>query len=807
MSLLLLSSLTASRRVLVRHNATGQRFDQMATVVKGPAMIARSLHHKKGLRAIQASIDQVRGHTLGTSLKRAFETRNDLKKARRVVVKLGSAVITREDQNGLALGRLASIVEQISQLQNEGREMLLVSSGSVAFGKQRLLNEIRMSMSMRETLYARKDTRAMGQSFLEPRAAAAVGQSGLMALYDAMFTQYGVNIAQVLVTKPDFYNPVSRVNLRTTFSELLALNIVPIVNTNDAVVSPSTPDFELNPANPDANVVETPGIIIHDNDSLAAHLAVEVGADLLILMSDVDGVFNLPPGTEGSRLFTTFSPTKHGLVKFGSQSKVGTGGMESKVYSAAWALERGVSVVICNGEEEQGVNKVVQGKPVGTFFTDAKQEHVAAEVLASDARKGSRKLQSLTADQRADVLRRLADLLQNRKQDILRANSLDMAASDSAGLSKPLLSRLFLTPEKLNSLSSGLNQLAESTLSCLGRPLKRTLLADGLKLTQVTVPIGVLLVIFESRPDVLPQIAGLSIATGNGLLLKGGKEAINTNNYLNLLVKEALSTYDASEAIGLINTREDVSNLLALDNYIDLVVPRGSNELVRTIKEQSRSIPVLGHAEGVCHVYVDEDADFEKATRIVRDSKCDYPAACNAMETLLIHIKHIESGLFSQICAKLKSEDVTIHAGPKLKKLLQFGPPLAKSMRTEYSGLECTIEVVDDVDEAINHINAYGSSHTDTIVTNDAENALKFKHSVDSACVFHNCSTRFADGYRFGLGAEVGISTSRIHARGPVGIEGLLSTKWIVDGDGHTVRDFADGHRAYKHLSLPTTTD
>ena len=230
-----------------------------------------------------------------------------------------------------------------------------------------------------------------------------------------------------------------------------------------------------------------------------------------------------------------------------------------------------------------------------------------------------------------------------------------------------------------------------------------------------------LLVIFESRPDSLPQVAALAMSSANGLLLKGGKEAANSNRYLMELVKEALSSVGAANAISLISTREDVGDLLSMGKHIDLVIPRGSSELVRSIQEQSKHIPVLGHAEGICHVYVDKDADLSKALKIIRDSKCDYPAACNAMETLLIHESHMKGNFFSDVCNMLQKEGVKVNSGPKLRQLLTFGPPPAKSMRTEYGALECAIEVVSDLDDAINHIHKHGSGHTDVIVTETAK--------------------------------------------------------------------------------------
>ncbi|XP_026301997.1 delta-1-pyrroline-5-carboxylate synthase isoform X2 [Apis mellifera] len=726
-----------------------------------------------------------------------FNDRSQLNYTRRLVVKLGSAVITREDEHGLALGRLASIVEQVAECQNGGRECIMVTSGAVAFGKQKLAQELLMSLSMRETLSPGGHMRKRSGTPLEPRAAAAVGQSGLMSLYDAMFAQYGVKLAQVLVTKPDFYNEETRNNLFSTLSELLSLNIVPIINTNDAVSPPPHVDEEV------AGSGGRRGISIKDNDSLAAMLAAEIQADLLILMSDVDGIYNLPPWQDGAKMLHTFSMDLRDTIKFGQKSKVGTGGMDAKVNAALWALDRGVSVVICNGTQEKAIKNILSGRKIGTFFTQTTEISMPVEVVAEEARTGSRTLQALRPEERASCINTLADLLESRQKEILEANRKDLEAAEKTGLAKALLSRLSLTPAKLKSLSSGLRQIANDSLTNVGRVLRRTKLAESLELRQITVPIGVLLVIFESRPDSLPQVAALAMSSANGLLLKGGKEATNSNKYLMELVKEALGPVGAANAISLISTREDVGDLLSMGKHIDLVIPRGSSDLVRSIQEQSKHIPVLGHAEGICHVFVDRDADLVKALKIIRDSKCDYPAACNAMETLLIHESHMKSNFFNDVCSMLQKEGVKVNSGPKLRKQLTFGPPAAKSMKTEYGALECAIEVVSDIEDAINHIHKYGSGHTDCIVTENKERATYFQREVDSACVFHNASTRFSDGYRFGLGAEVGISTARIHARGPVGVDGLLTTKWVLQGNGHAAADFGEGGEVWLHQSLP----
>ncbi|CAB3246843.1 unnamed protein product [Arctia plantaginis] len=731
--------------------------------------------------------------------QRTFTDRSQLKYARRLVIKLGSAVITREDGNGLALGRLASIIEQVAECHHEGRECIMVSSGAVAFGRQKLTQELLMSLSMRETLSPSDHTREDAGSILDPRAAAAVGQSELMAMYDAMFSQYNVKIAQVLVTKPDFYNEETKKNLFCTLSELISLNIVPIVNTNDAVSPPMY-------IHDDTVVPGTgkKGLGIKDNDSLSALLAAEIQSDLLIMMSDVDGIYNKPPWEDGARMMHTYTSKEKDQVQFGQKSKVGTGGMDSKVNAATWAMARGVSVVICNGMQEKAIKTIISGRKVGTFFTDcATTSPTSVDVLAENARTGSRVLQTLSAADRASAIYALADKLVEKQDLILEANSKDLEKATKEGLAAPLLSRLSLSPSKLKTLSIGLKQIADSSHENVGRVLRKTKLAENLVLRQVTVPIGVLLVIFESRPDSLPQVAALAIASGNGLLLKGGKEAANSNKALIELVKESLRTVGADDAISLVSTREEISDLLCMENHIDLIIPRGSSELVRSIQKQSQHIPVLGHAEGICHVYVDKDADHFKALKIVRDSKCDYPAACNAMETLLIHEDHVPGTLFNDICNMLKKEGVKIHAGPKLSSQLTFGPPAARSMKFEYGAMECCIEIVQDMDGAIDHIHKFGSSHTDVIVTENECTAKRFLTAVDSACVFHNVSSRFADGFRFGLGAEVGISTARIHARGPVGVEGLLTTKWILEGTDHTAAEFNEGKRTWLHETLP----
>ncbi|KAJ6850920.1 delta-1-pyrroline-5-carboxylate synthase-like isoform X2 [Iris pallida] len=332
----------------------------------------------------------------------------------------------------------------------------------------------------------------------------------------------------------------------------------------------------------------------------------------------------------------------------------------------------------------------------------------------------------------------------------------------------------------------------------IGHVLKKTELADGLILEKTSCPLGVLLIVFESRPDALVQIASLAVRTGNGLLLKGGKEATRSNSVLHKIVTGAIPDSVGQKLIGLVTSRDEIPDLLKLDDVIDLVIPRGSNKLVSQIKESTK-IPVLGHADGICHVFVDKLADMDMAMRIVLDAKIDYPAACNAMETLLIHKDLLDTSGFNDLVVQLRAKGVALCGGPLASAKLDI--PLAHSFHHEYNSMACAIEIVDDVLAAVDHINFHGSAHTDCIVTEDREVAEIFLNQVDSAAVFHNASTRFCDGARFGLGAEVGISTSRIHARGPVGVEGLLTTRWILRGSGQIV----DGDKGvtYTHKNLP----
>ncbi|XP_027913507.1 delta-1-pyrroline-5-carboxylate synthase-like [Vigna unguiculata] len=713
-------------------------------------------------------------------MENADPCRHFLKDVKRIIIKVGTAVVTRQDGR-LAVGKLGALCEQIKELNSLGYEIILVSSGAVGLGRQRLRYRKLINSSFADL--------QKPQIELDGKACAAVGQNSLMALYDALFSQLDVTSAQLLVTDNDFRDKDFRKQLSETVKSLLGLKVIPIFNENDAVSTRKAP-------------YEDSSGIFWDNDSLSALLALELKADLLILLSDVEGLYSGPPSDPRSKLIHTYIKEKHqNEITFGDKSRVGRGGMTAKVKASIHAAEAGIPVIITSGYAAENILKVLQGQLIGTLFhKDAHKwapiKEVNAREMAVAARDCSRRLQAMSSEERKQILLKIADALEAHQEDIRVENEADVAAAQEEGREKSLVARLVLKKEKLATLANNIRIIANME-DPIGRVLKRTELAEGLILEKTSSPLGVLLIVFESRPDALVQIASLAIRSGNGLLLKGGKEAKRSNAILHKVITEAIPDSVGAKLIGLVTSRAEIPELLKLDDVIDLVIPRGSNQLVSQIKSSTK-IPVLGHADGICHVYVDKSADLEMAKRIVLDAKIDYPAGCNAMETLLVHKDLVAKGWLNNIIVDLRTEGVTLFGGPKASPLLNI--PLARTLHHEYNSLTCTVEIVDDVYAAIDHINLYGSAHTDSIVTEDHEVADVFLRQVDSAAVFHNASTRFSDGARFGLGAEVGISTSRIHARGPVGVDGLLTTRWILKGSGQIV----DGDKAisYTHKDL-----
>lgn len=426
----------------------------------------------------------------------------------------------------------------------------------------------------------------------------------------------------------------------------------------------------------------------------------------------------------------------------------------------------------------------------------------AVERAARDAKEASYRLQSLTQAVRNEALQEIAAALQDHSQLIISANEKDLHESEKAGLNQVLLKRLRYDRKKIAESVESLSSLVRQE-DPIGRTVSRTELDTGLILERVTCPIGVIGVIFESRPEALVQISALCLKSGNAAILKGGSEAHHTNEVLAKVIIKAVSDVDQrfEGAVQLLSTREEINKLLSLDQLVDLIIPRGSNQLVKFIQSNTK-IPVLGHADGICHTYVDERADLDLALRVCYDAKVQYPAVCNAMETLLVH-DSVAMEFLPAMAERYRQAGVELRGDEGARTFMEMKEATEDDWSTEYNDLVLSIKLVSSLDEAIAHINKYGSHHTDAIITSDERSARRFMDEVDSSSVMCNCSTRFADGYRYGLGAEVGISTNKTHARGPVGLEGLTIYKYRLTGSGHIVADYSgEGARSFVHRKL-----
>ncbi len=420
----------------------------------------------------------------------------------------------------------------------------------------------------------------------------------------------------------------------------------------------------------------------------------------------------------------------------------------------------------------------------------------------SKVRDAASLLAASTDEQRKQALTLIADALTRSKDEIFSQNQKDLGNAEKDGIPKPILHRLHFSEEKLSSVTKGLLELSQLA-DPIGKVREKRELDPGFILEKRTFPIGVIGMIFEARPDALVQIAGLALRSGNGIILKGGREATLTNRALVKVIQNATKDLPfGSDWILGIESHADVDTLLKAEGYVDLLIPRGSNAFVRFVMDNTR-IPVIGHADGICATFIDQSADQDKAIPVCVDAKIQYPAACNATETFLVHEK-IASSFLPKLAKALSENGVKIHADDKALPYMEGAiAATEKDFDTEYLGLECAVKVVPSVEQAVRHIQAHGSHHTDAILTQDKKSADYFVSKVDSADVFVNCSTRFADGFRFGLGAEVGISTSKLHARGPVGLDGLMTTKWILCGDGQTVAEYSGANgKSFHHTEL-----
>ena len=420
--------------------------------------------------------------------------------------------------------------------------------------------------------------------------------------------------------------------------------------------------------------------------------------------------------------------------------------------------------------------------------------------VAAQMKLESSAMAASSAEQRNDALVRIKEALVANSEKIFSANAEDLAAAEKNGIAPAIVKRLRFDDHKLADVCAGIDGLV-GLPDPVGRVLLRRELDEGLTLVRQSCPIGVIGVIFEARPDALVQISSLCIKSGNCAILKGGSETLHTNKALFQVIHAAAVDAGLPEGcLYQVEAREDIALLLDCFGLVDLLIPRGSNSFVRYIMDNTK-IPVMGHADGICHIYVDEDADVEKSVGVVVDAKVQYTAACNAVETLLVH-RGIAPTFLPALARALGAEGVTIRGTEEVQAIVPCDPATESDWSTEYLALTISVKLVDSVDEAISHINRYGSHHTDAIMTENDATADHFMQLVDSAGVYQNCSTRFADGFRYGFGAEVGISTSKLHARGPVGLDGLVTYKYKLYGHGQIVGDYASGRSQFHFRDL-----
>ena len=426
---------------------------------------------------------------------------------------------------------------------------------------------------------------------------------------------------------------------------------------------------------------------------------------------------------------------------------------------------------------------------------------ISLVALAQKTRNAARQLGTQTADVKNRAIAAIAEALEANATEILTANAADCAAATAEQIAPALYARLKLDEAKLKAAIAGVRDVGRLADPIGVIQINREL-DEGLVLKRVTCPLGVLGVIFEARPDAVMQISSLAIKSGNGVILKGGKEAIRSCEALVKAIHQGLAQTEIDPSVvQLLTTREETLELLKLDQFVDLIIPRGSNSFVRFVQDNTR-IPVLGHAEGICHLYVDRTANIEKAIKIAVDSKTQYPAACNAIETLLVH-QAIASEFLLEAASALQAKNVDLRGDERTREILNITAATEADWITEYSDLTLAIRVVDSLEAAIEHINTYGSRHTDAIVTEDLTSAQTFLAQVDAAGVYHNCSTRFADGFRYGFGAEVGISTQKMPPRGPVGLEGLVTYKYQLVGNGHIAATYSGTNaKPFTHQDL-----
>ncbi|MBI5224375.1 glutamate-5-semialdehyde dehydrogenase [Candidatus Micrarchaeota archaeon] len=721
--------------------------------------------------------------------------------AKRIVIKVGSNVLTTPEGK-LDLNKMMEIAEIVSKLKEQGKQVILVSSGAVAAGKMRLgLNGGDL----------KKLTLGMQQS------SAAIGQSILMEHYNNFFAKHHQIAAQLLLTPEDFADELRHANVQSTLDMLLSLNAVPIVNENDPVSVDELgicllPEETLSEKMKLA--LKNKGIYLEkclpgqkvfgDNDMLSALVAKTVSANLLVLLSDVDGLYTCNPKGENAnaaRLIDHVLEIDEDMEKMAAADcgDNGRGGMASKVKAAKYAASHGTPVIIANGKNQVMLPKLFQGERVGTFFEtkqyaeektlEGKRDVREKLTPKLTAAKNSTTVLGIMADkEKNEALLVLAKAIRAYSPDILAANQLDVDAAKRKGVKDSLVDRLTLNANRIEEMAK-MCEFVSSLKDPVGEKMDNWAVKSGLNISKIRVPIGVIGVIYESRPNVTVDSVALCLKSGNAIILKGGSDALNSNIAIVKIVRQALrKTKIPEEAVQFLDGgREEANELMKASSYVDLIVPRGGANLIDTVRKNS-VVPVLETGVGNCHIYVDKEADLEMARKIVLNAKCQRPGTCNAAEKLLIH-KDVAASFLPNVAKELHERKVELRCDKESMKILENSKiPLKlateEDWKMEYLDLIMGIKIVNSLEEAILHIGKYGTKHSEAIITKNSASSTKFMKEIDAAALYHNASTRFTDGSEFGFGAEIGISTQKLHARGPVGLRELTSYKYLIEGAG-----------------------
>ncbi len=669
----------------------------------------------------------------------------------RVVVKIGTNVLVSASGR-LDLSRMRDLAEEVCDLHDKGSKIVVVTSGAIAAGRDKLGLE------------------AKPESLPLQQASAAVGQGVLMAHYSSFFEKRGKKIAQLLVTEDDFEGE-RLANLLNTFETLFALGVIPVVNENDSV-STSELEFSRNGGTFRA---------FGDNDMLSALIASALKAGALVLLSDVDGLLD-----GRNRVVRAVEEIDGSTYALDRRNGRGRGGLASKLKAARKACDNGVTAWLANGRKENALKRIFSGRGEGTLFK-ARQKPAGdyALELAARAKNAQRRLERASAEERNATLLAFASLLEKNRARILEANSEDVGLARKGGARPAAIDRLALDQRRVSGIVSSVESAAAKDVLDKAESWE---LENGLKVARRRVPFGVVLFIFEGRPNVAADACALAVKTGNAIILKGSRSAANSNRVIAGLAREALGAAgldaDAVQLFG--GSQEDFMRLLRLDRLVDLAVPRGGEELIAFLKKNS-SAPLLFAGGGVCHVYVDEYADGRKAVAVVANAKTQRPSACNAAEVLLVHASRLD--LLRETAKRLAEEGVELRCcSVSYAVLSQAGLDVKRAaagdFETEFGDKVMAVKVVGSLAEAIRHVNAHGTRHSDAIVTEDRASAEAFLEGVDSACVYWNASTRFSDAKVLGFGPELCISTQKLHGRGPLSFDSLYTTKLAIEGNG-----------------------